>query len=121
MIQGRDEDFAAAWRAADRQPLLRAHDGMLVDAVGNIWIREYLMGRPLPAPGARWWVFDSTGVLRHAVRMPPVEIRQTDADPEPVEISDRYILGIETDDLGVQRVRSYGIRKQPTAQLPPKP
>jgi hypothetical protein len=120
-LRGREEDFAAAWRAADRQPLLRAHDGILVDAVGNIWIREYLMGRPTPAAGARWWVFDSTGVLRHAVRMPPVEIRLTDDKPEPVEIGDRYVLGLETDKEGVERVRSYRIRKPQTTYLVPKP
>ena len=62
-------------------PLLRAYDGLLVDAVGNLWVKECLMGRETPPGGARWWVFDSTGVLRAAVRMPPVEIRQTEENP----------------------------------------
>jgi hypothetical protein len=112
--EGIDRDFSDAWRAASRPPRLRAHDGFLVDAVGNMWVKEYLMGRDPPPAGARWWVFDSTGVLRRAVRMPHIDTRQTEENPEPVEIGDDYILGGETDTSGVERVRLFRICKWET-------
>jgi len=119
LLESRETDFDDAWRVAERPPLLRAYDGFLVDAVGNLWIKEYLVGKPAPPSGARWWVFDSTGVLRHSVRIPPIDVRQTRENPDPIEIGDDYILAVSTDSVGVQRVVRYRIRKHLSSPTDP--
>ena len=105
-----------AWASAQRPARLRAYDGLIVDRVGNVWIREYLVGRPPPPTGERWWVFDSTGTLRHGVRLPSVigrafESVQRQHWPQPVFIDDDIVLAVSSDADRVPRVNVYKIRK----------
>jgi 6-bladed beta-propeller len=107
------DDFErTAWRNASRPAHLRAYDGFIVDQAGNVWVKEYTVGRDSPPAGARWFVFDSLGVLRHAVRLPPgLVIEQTDTSPQPAVIDRDFVIAVTSDSLKVERVKLYRIRK----------
>ncbi len=81
-----------------------AYHDIQVDADGNLWVQEY------PEPGAvqhRWTVFDAEGVMLGEVRTPAsLRIYQIGAD---------FVLGRWTDDLDIEHVRLYEIRKGPDA------
>jgi hypothetical protein len=102
-------DFAAAWARAAKPDLLRAYDGLHVDLQGQIWLREYTVGQPAPPRGERWWVFDSTGVVRGSARVPPVAAGGR-SDIQTIEIGEGYLLRVESDSLGVESVKLYRIR-----------
>lgn len=91
-------------RAADPSVLpdsLPAFESLLVDRGGRLWVREY---RPPGARGpARWSVYDRRGRRLGEVEMP--------AALEPFEIGEGYVLGLWRDELGVEHVRMYGLRK----------
>lgn len=119
-----------AWKNAQRPPRLRAYDGLSVDAVGNVWIREYLAGQEPAAAGERWWVFDSTGGLTHALRVPRIvgqafEGVQRELWPQPVFIDDNVILAASKDADRVPRLNVFRIQKghgpRPPSATAPKP
>ncbi len=74
--------------------LLRVDDG------SNMWVQQY------PIPGATialWSVFDSTGTLLGEVEAP--------LGFEPYHIGDDFLLGTWHDELDVEYVRLYALRK----------
>ena len=108
------------WANAHRPERLRAYDGLIVDRVGNVWIREYLVGRGPSPRGERWWVFDSLGVLRHAVRVPSLVGKayddvQRELWPQPVFIDNEAILAVSKDADRVPRLNVFRISKAPPA------
>jgi hypothetical protein len=111
------EEFFAAREAATIPERLPAFDGLNVDRVGNIWVREFVpFWVTTPRRTARWWVFDSTGVLRHTVFMPYLHqtIPWLGGSYIGPEIGDDYILGIRSDRDGVQEVVMFTLRKNAT-------
>lgn len=72
-------------------------DRLVVGEGGDLWVRQ-----PGPENGPQeWLVFDEQGVWLGSVET-PAGLRVT-------EIDDDYVLGVTTDDLGVQRVRMYAL------------
>jgi hypothetical protein len=73
---------------------------MLADDQGNLWIQ----GFPLPGePPAPWSVLDLQGRLLGSVSLPE-RFR-------PTHIGAGEIVGIGTDELGVEYIRVYPLRK----------
>jgi 6-bladed beta-propeller len=73
-------------------------ESLIVDGVGWLWAATYDMSH---APPHAWVVFDSSGVARGTVHTPEgLEIHQIGRD---------FILGVERDELGVERVVRYGL------------
>ncbi|HEX6861540.1 MAG TPA: hypothetical protein VF414_01930 [Thermoanaerobaculia bacterium] len=73
---------------------------LLVDRENNLWVQDY------PSPGATsisWTVFDPQGRMLGQVSLP--------SNFRPTDIGADYILGVWTDELGVERVRMYPLRK----------
>ena len=71
-----------------------------VDDNRNMWVQEY------PIPGAAvavWSVFDSTGTLIGEVEAP--------LGFEPYHIGDDFLLGTWSDELDVEYVMMYGLRR----------
>ena len=85
---------------------------LLVDAEGNIWVREYSpRGPDRPAP--RWFIFNAQGVLRWSLRSPPGMIRffRPYVSMGPQILSDR-VLATARDPDGVESVVVYQINKR---------
>lgn len=76
-----------------------AVDRMTVDPLGNLWVRQRGAGSELPPT---WFVFDSTGVLRHSLR----------SDLEPMRVGTGWVLVSPRDEYGVPRLEVYPIRKR---------
>jgi hypothetical protein len=78
-----------------------AHASLIVDAVGNLWVEEYLrpgVERPL------WTVFDSGGRMLGVVETPErFTIHQIGRD---------FVLGRWTDEMDVEHVRLYELIKE---------
>ena len=76
-----------------------AHGRFLGDPDGNLWVQEYRVeGEP-----ERWAVFDANGRFLGIVEFP--------APGRVTEIGIDYVLGVWTDDLDVEQVRLYALRK----------
>lgn len=76
------------------------HWNLLIDELGHIWVEEFA-ARPNTPPA--WSVFDPDGRWVSTVRPPPnLEIKQIGSD---------YLLGVVTDELGIQYVRVHRLRK----------
>jgi hypothetical protein len=76
-----------------------ATDRILIDPTGNLWVRNPALARP---EQITWFVFDTTGVLRHSIRT-PLDIRQVDSD---------RVVAILQDSLNVQRVGVFELRRR---------
>ena len=76
-----------------------AYGTLMVDRGGNLWLQDY----PDLAEHQRWTVFDSTGARIARVAM---SRRFT-----PYDIGPDWILGRELDELDVEHVRLYPLRK----------
>lgn len=93
---------------AERLP---SFTSMLADREGNLWVRETDFEHLLPANGwnavhpvpSRWSIFDAGGTWLGAVETP--------ANFNVFEIGDDYVAGVGQDDLGVERVLVYELRK----------
>ena len=70
-----------------------------IDRAGNLWVQDY----PDIIDDQRWTVFDSTGARIARIAMPR---RFT-----PYDIGPDWILGRELDELDVEHVRLYAIRR----------
>ena len=83
----------------ERRPAFTA---LKVDREGNVWIRT---GRHFPssAPSLDWTAFSSEGVLLGTVRFPE--------GFRVLEIGERELCGVWTDDLGVEYLRVHGLEK----------
>lgn len=105
----------AARRNATVPERLAAFAGFNVDRGGNVWVMEYV---PFWVPSSRttnrWWVFDSTGVLRHTVFVP--RIRQTipwvGGRYRGPEIGEDYILGVRANQDGADEIVLFDLRKR---------
>ena len=112
------EFYDARDRAAvpERMP---AFAGFTVDRAGNMWVREFTPFWTASTPTARWWVFDSAGVLQRSVRLP--RIRQTmhylGGSYRGPEIGDDYILGMRLNPDGADEIVMFDLRK--TAERTP--
>lgn len=76
-----------------------AFTALMADDAGNLWVQQ----SRLPWESGMWYVFDSSGRLLGPVEMP--------SGFEPSHIGEDFVVGVVTDELGVQRVRVYGIEK----------
>ena len=95
---------------------LPAFMGFQVDRAGNMWVMEYVpYWSQRPRSPNRWWVFDSTGVLRNTVFLPL--IRQTipwlGGSYRGPEIGENYILGSRFNTDGAEEIVMYDLRKTP--------
>ncbi|HEX7050891.1 MAG TPA: 6-bladed beta-propeller [Longimicrobiales bacterium] len=89
-----------------------AYSRLLVDDEGNLWVREYpasVAGQPSvyhPGPDddpVAWWVFDPTGRLLGRIHIPAaLRVRG---------VQDDYIIGVWWDELDVEHVQLYRLRK----------
>jgi hypothetical protein len=71
-----------------------------VDRAGNLWIADF---DTRVAPRGRWTVYDPEGRILARVQLPPgINIQ---------EIADDYVLGIVRDELDVEHVRLYTLRR----------
>lgn len=100
-------DVVATMEYPDRFPV---HYGMLVSADGHLWLergdgpRDPLPQVALPhAEPTTWDVVTSDGRWLGPVTMPALF--------EPLEIGADYVVGVQRDALGVERVRVHAIRK----------
>ncbi len=81
----------------DAMPVYRS---LLVDAVGCLWAERY---RPDWETTARWWVFDAEGRWLGEPPLPEgLTLREVGAD---------YLLGVMTDENGVERVVRYTLTR----------
>lgn len=81
-----------------------AYQDVLVDADGNLWVQEY---RKPGASRPSWTVFDSDGVMLGVVETPT---RFT-----VYQIGNDFVLGRWTDELDIEHVQLYELRKDPSA------
>ena len=77
-----------------------AYGSFLADALGNLWVAEWAA---YPAVPRQWTVLDSLGRWLGEVEMP--------ARFFPWQIGPDWILGVEWDDLDVERMVVYPLRK----------
>jgi hypothetical protein len=97
-------------RVLEEQPYpetFPAHDRLVVDGMGYLWVLEYAI------PGERepaWLVFDSDGHLETRLRTP--------RGLEILEIGSDYILGVSEDDLDVEFVQLFALKRPPTGRAP---
>jgi hypothetical protein len=77
------------------------HGGIVADAAGNLWVERFT-SHMLPARGPKEWdVFDGAGSYLGGVEIPE-GLRIT-------QIGTGFLLGVHTDELGVERVLMYGL------------
>jgi len=81
-------------------PAFPSFDRLEVDRDGNLWAEAFR--RPI-ATDRSWTVLASDGALLGAVSVPP--------DLVITDIGGDYVLGIATDELGIERIRLHAIRK----------
>ena len=87
---------------ADRKP---AYNEMMLDAAGNLWLRDYEFPWRLVPPETQWTVFDDEGRLRARAVLP--------AGFRPYEIGEDRVLGLQYDEAEVQRVVVLELEKRP--------
>ena len=79
-----------------------AFETALADATAHLWVREYdIPGEETPDPA--WSVFDPDGRILGFVETP--------AGLSVFEIGEDYILGLATDDLGVEFVQVWSLER----------
>ena len=97
----RFKEFLERLQANDRMPAtLPAYRGIALDADGWLWVRPYAVSE---TGSLSWDVFDASGRLRCAVRLP--------AGLTARDVSHDYFLGVVRDEDGVEQVRLYRIRR----------
>jgi hypothetical protein len=99
-VADRVPQMAAALAEIPRPSQAPAFSSLVIDREENLWVQDY------PSPGAAsasWTVFDSQGAMLGQVALP--------AAFRPTDIGADYILGIWTDELDVERIRVYSLRK----------
>jgi len=81
-------------------PEFPAVSSILVDAVGNLWVKPFTRQDPGKID---WSVFDVGGQFRGLVTLP--------GRFEPMEVGDDYVLGVARDTLDVETVHLYGLSR----------
>jgi len=77
-------------------------DAVLLSRDGYLWVREYRMRWEQDEP-AVWHVFDPGGALQARLTTP--------ANFRVLEIGRDYLLGVATDDMGIERVRLHRLER----------
>jgi hypothetical protein len=80
------------------------------DAAGNLWVEDY---DDRLALAGRWTVFDAEGRFVARIALP--------AGLRVHDIGDDWLLGVERDDLDVERVRLYHLRRHAHPSPSPSP
>jgi hypothetical protein len=75
---------------------------LMVHDLDQLWVQEYSPD----ARSRRWIVFGAAGGLLGSVTLPDGRV--------VLQIGADFVMGLETDDLGVQHVRIYGSAADPT-------
>jgi hypothetical protein len=88
------EDLRQAWKVLPDQHLYPAILGIVVDALGNLWVRESM---------TQWSVFSPKGVIIANAQVPLFKV---------FEIGERYILGLSVDADGIESVLSLPLKRQ---------
>ena len=97
------------WRDHPRAPVLPVLRSIHVDATGNLWVAPYYLAGAEPPP---FEIHAPDGTWLGSVSVPPGLQRAFIQYQAPyMEIGEDYILGVWTDDLDVQYVRMYELRK----------
>jgi hypothetical protein len=105
--------IAELHRDAPLPERLPSFSDLLVDDVGNIWLREYVPPGLAVERVPWWYILDPEGVLRWRVRAPQPLIRRSGPRAEPAPyIGDDGVLSVERDELGVERVVFLPLRKR---------
>lgn len=102
------EDISRGRTFAEELP---AFSDLMVDASGNVWVRQYevshgftiLQYRRTFEDPSRWVVFDPEGRWLGEVRMP--------GQFTALEIGDDYVLGMRRDEFDVEYVQQYDLVK----------
>ncbi|MEZ4415797.1 MAG: 6-bladed beta-propeller [Gemmatimonadota bacterium] len=78
-----------------------AYGSLLIDPQGSVWVSEPTWARLPPAPS--WTIYDPDGAVRATIRLPE--------GFRVFEIGDDYVLGLWTDELGVEHVREHHLTR----------
>lgn len=92
--------MAAAFAEIPRPSHTPVLAALMMDRENHLWVQDY------PAPGATsasWTVFDLRGTMLGQVALP--------ANLRPTDVGRDYVLGVWADELGVEHVRMYSLRK----------
>lgn len=104
LVDGQDEALRRAYEQAfaemPERATFPAYGSFLPDDSGNLWVEQV---RPLPDDPNLWSVFDRDGRLLGPLELPRYFV--------PEHIGTDFVLGVATDDLGVERVRLYSLQK----------
>lgn len=93
-------EHAARYASAPIPDSLPAFSSLIADAAGQLWAQLYTIDRRASSP---WVVFDADGRARGRVMMPPgLEVH---------EIGEDYVLGIVTDEWGIQVVQRHRLAR----------
>jgi hypothetical protein len=84
-----------------RHATLPFFDELLIDRVGNAWVRDYALASD---DAHAWQIFDRDGRLIATIRTP--------TSHRILDVGADYVLAATTDELGVERARKYGLRKR---------
>lgn len=106
-VEGEDDPeriraVTEAYEAMDRPGEWPILDEVILDGDGNVWI-EAFQARVDQGEPSRWWVFTGDGRLLGRVSLP--------AGLEVQAISRDRIVGVATDELGVERIQLHRIRR----------
>lgn len=93
----------AMWDLVPRPDTLPAMSAVLPDAAGHLWIRSFTF--PAVDASARWIVLDPSGQAVASLDLP--------AGMEVYEIGTDYLVGMVRDDLDVERVQVWPLRRGP--------
>jgi len=77
------------------------------DRLGRTWVREYRVREEGPAT---WLIFDDGGLATGSVSLP--------SDFSPRDAGPGYVVGVVTDELGVESVREYLMSTEPGTPRP---
>jgi hypothetical protein len=93
--------FEQQWNAVPKPKRFPYWGTMLVDREDNLWVSP-----PVGAVGVanEWIVFDRSGRRIARVRLPQLFT--------PHEIASDFVLGVQRDDLGVERIHLYALRRK---------
>lgn len=97
------------WRDTPRAPVLPVLRSVHVDATGHLWLAPYYVAGAEPPP---FEIHAPDGTWLGSVAVPPGLQRAFIQYQAPyMEIGEDYILGVWTDELDVQYVRMYELRR----------
>ena len=103
VVAGSPEDqrpfFERLLAAIPMPDVLPAHSNLVVDALGDLWVRDFAWE---DQETVEWTVFDAVGSLLATAAMP--------ARFEVQEIGPDWVLGVWRDELGIESVRLHGLR-----------